>query len=92
MSASRPPAWKLGVEIARNLGFVFILAHVFANLGVTHLSQGLRHSFWLWLAFPATLFIGTALWENMAWKTALTHMGDWLVKMMLIASLLIIFA
>ncbi len=89
---NKPPAWKLGAEIVRNFGFVFILAHVFAKLGVIHVSDGLRHSFWLWLAFPVVLFAGTSMWEDMSWKTAVSHMGDWLVKMALIASILVALA
>lgn len=86
---SRPAVWKVLVELLRNFAFVFILAHVFSKLGVTHIADGLRHGFWLWLGFPVILFAGISIWEDMSWKISLSHMGDWLVKILLIASLLI---
>ncbi len=38
----------------------------------------------LWIGFPVILLTGSVLWENVLWKVAAIHAGDWLVKMLVI--------
>ncbi len=86
----RPPAWKILIEVGRSGLFAYILAHIFVNLRVTTVADGLRHGFWLWLAFPAILFLGLVVWEGMPWRDGLVHSGDWIGKMLLISAILTI--
>jgi Protein of unknown function (DUF1761) len=81
--AGRPPAWKIGVELARNL----VLATVFA--GVAEEADGLVAALLLglalWVGFPVVLWAGAISWENVPPKLAAIHAGDWLVKLLVVA-------
>lgn len=39
----------------------------------------------LWIGFPVILLTGSVLWENIPWKVAAIHAGDWLVKLLVIS-------
>ncbi len=86
--SGRPAVWKILVEVGRSGLFAFILAHVFVNLHVATVADSIRHDFWLWLAFPAILFFGLVVWEDMPWRDGLVHSGDWLGKLLLISIIL----
>ena len=86
--STKPPAiWKVGVEFLRSFAVAYILAHLFISLHVLTSADAMRHAFWLWLAFPAVLFVGLTVWENMPPKDAIVHAGDWLIKLGLIAAI-----
>ncbi len=38
----------------------------------------------LWIGFPVVLLVGSVIWENVPWKLAAIHAGDWLVKLLLV--------
>jgi hypothetical protein len=42
----------------------------------------------VWFGFPAMLLLGSATWEDVPWRLAALHSGDWLVKLMVMAVLL----
>jgi hypothetical protein len=39
----------------------------------------------LWIAFPVVLLVGSVTQENVPWKLAAIHAGDWLAKLLIIA-------
>ena len=39
----------------------------------------------LWIAFPVVLLIGSVTHENVPWKLAAIHAGDWLAKLVILA-------
>ena len=39
----------------------------------------------LWIGFPVVLLAGSVFHENVPWKLAALHAGDWLVKLLVIA-------
>ena len=84
-AAGSPPAWKILVELARNLTLASVLAHLVACLGI---SQGKRAALLgvrMWVGFPAVLWAGAVLWEGVSPRLAAIHAGDWLAKLVLIA-------
>jgi hypothetical protein len=85
---SQPSALKIVAEFVRTFLLVYILAHVLKNVGALDWHDGLRHAFWLWLAFPLVIFFGLSVWENVKWKEFLVHSGDWLIKMGIISVIL----
>jgi hypothetical protein len=85
-AAARPPAWKILVEIVRNLILAFVLARFVVLLGISRLTGAIVLALWLWVGFPVVLWTGAILWENVPPKLAAIHAGDWLAKLILIAA------
>ena len=84
MANAKMPMGKLGIEFAR----CFILAYVVAGI-VTHGEPnvfGAAHiGLILWVGFPVILLTGSVIWDNVPWKVAAIHAGDWLVKLLVIS-------
>ena len=38
-----------------------------------------------WVGFPVVLLAGSVLSENVPWRLAAIHAGDWLVKLLLVS-------
>jgi hypothetical protein len=39
----------------------------------------------VWLAFPVTILSGSIIWDDVPWRLAALHAGDWLLKAILIS-------
>lgn len=84
-AAERPPAWKLGVELARSLVVAAVLAGFADRMGVTDWAGAVLLGLVAWVGFPLVLLTGSVIWENVPPKLAGIHAGDWLVKLLVIA-------
>src|SRR3989442_3693831 len=71
-----------GADPAVVLGYV--VARFVALLGVSSWLGAVHFGVFLWIGFPLILLTGSVLWENVLWKVAAIHAGDWLVKMLVI--------
>jgi hypothetical protein len=78
------PAGKLLVELARCLLLAYVIARFVALVGITRWTGAVHFGFLLWIGFPLILLTGSVLWENVPWKVAAIHAGDWLVKLLVI--------
>jgi len=78
------PAWRVVVELVRELVVAYVLAR-FVLLGGGGWKSALRLGFWAWLGFPVAMLVGASLWDNKPWLLSLIHAGDWLVKMLVMA-------
>ncbi len=78
------PAGKLVTEFGRCLVLAYVIARFVALLGITGWMGAVHFGFFLWIGFPVILLTGSVLWENIPWKVAAIHAGDWLVKMLVI--------
>lgn len=87
-SQTRPSAWKMVVELARTLILVVVLAGLAAQIGIADGTSAMRLAFALWIGFPVILLSGSVMYENVPWKLAAIHAGDWLVKLLIIAVIL----
>ncbi len=59
-----------------------------ALLGIRDLAGALRLALALWVAFPVVLLVGSVTQENVPWKLAAIHAGDWLAlapKLLIVA-------
>jgi Protein of unknown function (DUF1761) len=83
----RPPAWKMLIEVVRSAVLATVLAAAARQVGVDGWADVLRLAVGAWIGFPAMLFVGAVIWENVSWKLAALHAGDWLVKLIVIASI-----
>jgi len=82
------PAWQIPVELVRSLVVAFVLAVFFLQLGIDNWIGAVQLGFLMWVGFPVTLLIGSVIWENVPWKLAAIHIGDWFVKLLLMAAIL----
>ena len=84
MAGAKMPGGKLVVELLRCLVLAYVIARLVALLGVSSWMGGLHFGFLLWIGFPLILLTGSVLWDNVPWKVAAIHAGDWLVKLLVI--------
>jgi len=84
----KPQPWKILVEIVRSLVVAYVLARFVVLLGVVEWMGAVQLGVWVWIGFPITLLVGSVIWENIPWKLAAIHAGDWLVKILFIVVIL----
>lgn len=80
-----PPPWKVGIELLRSLAVALVLAGLAAEIDVTSWAGALGLGLATWIGFPAVLLAGSVLWENVPWRAAAIHAGDWLIKLLLLS-------
>src|SRR5262245_19061041 len=80
----KAPPWALVAEVLR----CRVLAAVVTGLGtqtrVDGVTGGLVLGLVLWIGFPAVLWFGAIVHENVRWRLAAIHAGDWLVKLLVV--------
>ncbi len=84
MAGAKMPAGKLVVELARCIILAYVIAGFVTLLGIRTWIYAIHFGLVLWIGFPVILLTGSVLWENVPWKVAAIHAGDWLVKMLVI--------
>lgn len=84
MAGAKMPMGKLVIELLRCFVLSYIVARFVALLGVSSWMGAVHFGFFVWLGFPVIILTGSVLWENIPWKVAAIHAGDWLVKMLVI--------
>ena len=84
MSGAKMPGGKLAIEFVRCFVLAFVIAHVIGALDVHSWMIAAHVGLLLWLGFPVVLLTGSVIWDNVPWKVAAIHAGDWLVKMLVI--------
>lgn len=84
MKNAKMPGGKLVIEFARCFVLAWVIARLMGLLGVTSWLIAIHSGFMLWIGFPLILLTGSVLWDNVPWKVAAIHAGDWLVKLLAI--------
>lgn len=84
-AGAKPPSWLVLLEFARTLILAAVLAGLAANLDIETWSGALQLALATWIGFPVILLSGSVVWENVPWRLAAIHAGDWLVKILIIA-------
>src|SRR5256886_10061304 len=84
MAGAKMPAGKLLIELVRCLVLAYAIARFTALLAVSSWMAAVHLGLFLWIGFPVILLAGSVLWENVPWKVAAIHAGDWLVKLLVI--------
>lgn len=85
--AAAPPAGLLAVEFARTWIVAAIVASLLTLPTRRSLSRAVGIAFLLWLGFPAMLLLGSVMWENVPPIVAIVHAGDWLLKLVLMTTI-----
>ncbi len=84
----KPQPAKMALEIARNIVLACVLAYLLGRFGATAWPAALKLAILLWIGFPVLLLTGSVMWENVAWKLATIHAGDWLLKLLVMVIIL----
>lgn len=79
---TKAPGWKLLVEFGRSLIVASVLAGLASRTDITDWTSALLLGLALWIAFPVVLLAGSVIHENVPWKLAAGHSGDWLLKLL----------
>ena len=82
---SRPGVWKILLEAVRAFITTLVVAVLARLLGITGLAGAALLAVVLWVGFPLVLLAGSVIHENVNWKLAAAHAGDWLLKLLIIA-------
>jgi hypothetical protein len=83
-----PSIGKAIGELFRTIIIALVLARLIALLGGSNWKSAVRLALWLWFGFSGMMWVGAIMWEKTPWQIAAIHSGDWLVKTVLIASIL----
>jgi hypothetical protein len=89
MADMRPRPRELLGELLKNLVVAVVLAHFVVRLGVVGLIGALQLGLWVWVGFQAMLLMGAVLHERMPWKLYAIHVGDALVKTLVMTATLV---
>ena len=84
MAGAKMPAGKHVIELGRCFVLAYVIARFVALLHLGSWMGAVHFGFFLWIGFPVILLTGSVLWDNIPWKVAAIHAGDWLVKMLVI--------
>jgi uncharacterized protein DUF1761 len=85
---TKMPAWKIFAELLRSLIVAYVLAQLFVPVSAADWVATVQSGLWLWIGFPLVLLAGSVVHENVPWKLAAIHAGDWLVKLILMTVIL----
>ncbi len=86
MAEMRPPVSELVGEFAKNLVIAFVLGHFVVRLGIGE--GAVQLALWVWVGFQAMLLMGAVLHEKLPWRLYAIHVGDALVKTLLMTVIL----
>ncbi len=87
-NSRRPQPVKMLIEIARNLVLASVIAYLILHLGITDWTGAILFGILARIGFPVILLTGSIMWENVPWKLAAIHAGDWLLKLLLLSLIL----
>lgn len=87
-TGERPSLAVAGLELLRTAAVVIAAALLIVRLDVDSAAGGAVVGLLLWLGFPLVILSGSVLHEKVPWRLAATHVGDWLVKLVLVTGIL----
>jgi hypothetical protein len=82
---SRPPPWKVAAELIRSFVVGTVVAGLASLIGIAGVVGAIALAIALWIGFPVVLFIGSIIWEKVPPALAVIHLGDWALKLLVIA-------
>ncbi|MEU8244630.1 DUF1761 domain-containing protein [Nonomuraea sp. NPDC048916] len=86
-SPAKPSSWTLAVEVVRCLVLAGVVTGLAVQARIDTWIGGLVLGLLLWIGFPAVLWAGAIVHEQTPWRLAAIHAGDWLVKLLLLGTI-----
>lgn len=88
-TTGEPPSPAVaGLELLRTTAVVVAAAVLIVRLDIDSAVGGAVVGLLLWLGFPLVILGGSVLHEKVPWRLAAIHVGDWLVKLVLVTGIL----
>ncbi|MGL5930304.1 MAG: DUF1761 domain-containing protein [Dermatophilaceae bacterium] len=78
--------WQVALELMRCLVVATLLAGLLGTADWEGTGQGALLGIALW-ALPVVLLSGSVLWERVPIRRAAMHLGDWLVKLVVVGAI-----
>jgi uncharacterized protein DUF1761 len=88
MAGAKIPGGRLLIEFVRCIVLAYVIARLVALLGVSSWLGAVHFGLSVWIGFPVVLLTGSVIWDNVPWKVAAIHAGDWLVKLLVLPIIL----
>jgi hypothetical protein len=85
-AGARPSGPVVALELLRSLVVAAVLATLADGIGADTWLEGAGLGLLAWVGFPLVLFSGSVLHERYPWPLAAIHLGDWLLKLLLVAA------
>jgi Protein of unknown function (DUF1761) len=82
-----PSGPVVGLELLRSLVVAAVLAVLAAGSGTDSWLEGAALGLLAWVGFPLVILAGSVLHERYRWQLAAVHLGDWLLKLVLVAAI-----
>ncbi len=82
----RPSGPVVALELLRNLVLAGVLAVLADRAGAGTWLEGAGLGLLAWVGFPLAILAGSVLHERYRWELAAIHLGDWLLKLVLVAA------
>jgi hypothetical protein len=86
-TAERPGAPVVGLELVRTLALVVAVTVLVTRLDFDTAVAGAALGGLLWLGFPLVILSGSVLHEKVPTQLAGIHLGDWLIKLVLVTTI-----
>ena len=88
VDATRPGPIKIAGEFVKNIVLAIVVSYFVSSLGIDTWLKMLHLVLILWIGFPALILISSVMYEKVPLKLAAIHAGDWLLKLLLMISIL----
>jgi len=88
--ASKPDIKQVLAELLRTAILVFVIAILTGLVPSTTIVDAVALASLLWLGFPVILLSGSVMYEKTAIPLALLHGGDWLIKLVVVTSIIVL--
>ena len=83
---AQPAAPAAALELLRSLVLAAVLATLAAGVGADTWLEGAGLGLLAWVGFPLVILAGSVVHERYPWPLAAIHLGDWLLKLLLVAA------
>ena len=81
----KPKPWQFASDLVRWFVMVTVIAGLASTIGADGWVDGLLLGLALWAGFPLVLWAGVLIHERRPLKYVAIHIGDWLIKLPIIA-------
>ena len=85
MKDAKMPGLKLVLELIRCFVLAYVIAHLVTAVGISGWMSAVHFALLTWIGFPVVLLTGSVIWDERPRGLAVSHAGDWLVKMVVIS-------
>jgi hypothetical protein len=86
-AGERPSGPVVALELLRSLVVAAVLAVLAAGGDADSWLKGAGLGLLAWIGLPLVILAGSVLHERYPWRLAAIHLGDWLLKLVLVAAI-----